>query len=196
MLVDYPEGTTPLTPEEKLDLIPDHITTRAELDRWEYENILKADNWVFRTTVKDILTESFVRRLHRKMFNDTWKWAGEYRQTEKNLGVEVWKIQPSVVDACSDAQYLIATGDPMGPDEVAIRLHHRLVSVHPFPNGNGRHGRLMADIVVMKVLGQPRFSWGHRGLGQSGGTRSKYLSALKIADSGHGFASLMAFARS
>ena len=141
------DGNTPLSPEEQDDLIPD-LTTKEELNEWERQNILEAYEWAFdRRNLHrhDSLTESYVRELHRRMFDQTWKWVGTYRTSEKNIGTAHYQIREALVALLGDARYWVEHAT-FGPDELAIRFHHRLVLIHPFANGNGRHARLMADV--------------------------------------------------
>ncbi|RPJ37955.1 MAG: mobile mystery protein B [Planctomycetaceae bacterium] len=193
-MIQYPEGATPLSEDEFQGLIPGHIVTRGELDAWEALNIDRAQRWLNRVRLWDVLSEPSVRLLHRKMFDETWTWAGQYRTTEKNLGVNVWQIQDEVPKLCADARYWIEHSI-FPQDEIGVRFHHRLVWIHPFPNGNGRHARLMADVLMQRVLGKPAFSWGGGPLEQVGELRKKYLDALHEADDGE-FGLLLSFARS
>ena len=193
-MIEYPEGATPLSEDELQGLIPAHIATRGQLDAWEALNIDKALRWLNRVRLLDVLSEPFVRLLHRKMFDITWTWAGKYRMTEKNLGIKVWQIQDEVPKLCEDAKYWIEH-DTFPPDEIAVRFHHKLAWIHPFPNGNGRHARLMADLLAKRVLSRPLFSWGGDPLEKAGAMRKKYLDALHEADHGE-FSSLLRFARS
>ena len=193
-MIEYPEGATPLSEDELQGLIPGHIVTRSQLDAWDALNIDKALRWLNRAKLGNVLSEPFVRQLHKKMFDITWRWAGQYRMTEKNLGIKVWQIQDEVPKLCGDARYWIEHRT-FPPDEIAVRFHHKLVWIHPFPNGNGRHARLMADILVKRVLGWPPFSWGGTSLERAGETRRKYLEALHEADH-YEFGPLLSFARS
>lgn len=192
-MIEYPEGATPLSEDEFQGLIPGHITTRGQLDAWEALNIDKALRWLNRVRLLDVLSEPFVRLLHRKMFDITWTWAGTYRMTEKTLGIKVWQIQDEVPKLCVDAKYWIEHGT-FAPDEIAVRFHHKLVWIHPFPNGNGRHARLMADLLAKEVLNRPAFSWGGGPLEKAGDMRRQYLDALHEADH-QKFGSLLHFAR-
>jgi Fic-DOC domain mobile mystery protein B len=192
-MIEYPAGATPLSEDEFQGLIPGHITTRGQLDAWEALNIDKALRWLNRVRLLDVLSEPFVRLLHRKMFDITWTWAGKYRMTEKTLGINVWQIQDEVPKLCADAKYWIEH-DTFPPDEIAVRFHHKLVWIHPFPNGNGRHARLMADLLAKEVLNRPAFSWGGGPLEKAGDMRRQYLDALHEADHGE-FDSLLHFAR-
>ncbi|MBN1509675.1 MAG: mobile mystery protein B [Sedimentisphaerales bacterium] len=193
-MIQYPEGATPLSDDELQGLIPGHIVTRRELDAWEALNIDGAHRWLNRVRLWDVLSEPFVRLLHRKMFDETWTWAGQYRTTEKNLGVKVWQIQDEVPKLCADARHWIEHST-FPQDEIGVRFHHRLVWIHPFPNGNGRHARLMADVLMKKVLGKPAFSWGGGPLEKAGELRKQYLDALHEADHDE-FGPLLSFARS
>jgi Fic-DOC domain mobile mystery protein B len=116
------------------------------------------------------------------MFDQTWKWAGQYRRTERNIGIPVQEIREKLVALFGDVRYWIAN-QTFSPDEIAVRFHHRLVAIHPFPNGNGRHARLMADLFLMK-LGRPAFTWGSRELVRQGEARARYLDAVRAADNG------------
>lgn len=194
MTVDlvYPPGATPLDPDERAGLIPGHIATQGELNEWEQLNIVQGENWA-RKQRKEILDEGFLRQLHRQLFGETWKWAGEFRKSDKNIGVDWLKIGVELKKLLDDTRYQIENAS-YPPDEIAVRFHHRLVAIHPFPNGNGRHARLMADLLVER-LGQPRFTWGSRSLVDAGDARKRYIAALQAADA-RDMTPLQAFARS
>jgi Fic-DOC domain mobile mystery protein B len=151
------EAATPLTPEEREALIPTYITLRRELNEVEQIGIADADRWAF-SRKRDVLDEAFLKRLHQRMFRDVWKWAGEFRNTPRNIGVEAWLIEPDLRQLLDDVRYWIEHA-AYSPDEIAVRFHHRLVFIHPFPNGNGRFSRLAADLLASR-LGRPRMSWG------------------------------------
>jgi Fic-DOC domain mobile mystery protein B len=188
------DGNTPLTPEELADLIPS-LATQEELNEWERENILHAREWAVgdRTSPKDMVSDEYVRRLHLKMFDQTWKWAGQYRGTDKNIGIPFHEVRESLAALFGNTRYWIENGT-FSPDEAGVRFHHRLVAIHPFPNGNGRHGRLIADVLVRK-LGRPVFTWGSVSLVTAGAARARYLDALHAADEGD-LKRLLEFARS
>lgn len=190
--LDHPPGATPLDADELASLIPGHITTQGELNEWEQLNIAQGENWA-RKQRKEILNEGFLRQLHKQMFGETWKWAGEFRKTDKNIGVDWLQIGVELKKLLDDAHYQIEHAS-YPPDEIAARFHHRLVAIHPFPNGNGRHARLMADLLVER-LGQPRFTWGSRSQADESETRQRYIAALQAADR-RDIAPLLAFARS
>jgi Fic-DOC domain mobile mystery protein B len=137
----YSPGATPVDPDEAAGLLPKHITIQAELNAWEEANIVTAENWAFRKRKRELLEESFVRELHRKMFNKTWRWAGTFRSSNKNTGVEWSQISTRLHDLLANTRYLMEQ-HVYPPDEMAVRFHHHLVWVHPFPNGNGRHARI------------------------------------------------------
>ena len=191
---DISDGNTPLAPEELADLIP-NLATKEELNEWERENILLAREWVTsdRTKPEEIASDAYIRKLHRRMFQETWKWAGQYRVTEKNIGVPVHEVRERLMELVGDVCYWIQNST-YSPDEIAVRFHHRLVLIHPFPNGNGRHARLMADVLVMK-FGRPAFSWGSANLVREGEARRKYLEAIRAADQGD-IQPLLKFSRS
>ena len=190
--LDYPPGATPLDADELASLIPGHIATQGQLNEWEQLNIVQGERWA-RKQRKEILDEGFLRRLHQRMFGETWKWAGEFRKSDKNIGVNWLLIGVELRKLLDDARYQVEHGS-FPADEIALRFHHRLVSIHPFPNGNGRHARTMADLLVER-LGQPRFSWGSQGLVDANDTRKDYIAALQAADA-RDIAPLLAFARS
>jgi Fic-DOC domain mobile mystery protein B len=177
----YPEGATPIDPDESEGLLLTHITTRAELDRWEQDNIVEALAWLDRTRPTEILNEHFIRKLHKRMFNHVWKWAGHFRHSDKNIGGPWHQISMNLKNLCDDVLLRIELQEE-SPDEMAVRFHHRLVSIHPFPNGNGRHSRLMTDILLENVLKSPRFTWGCEDLAKPGDTRKSYIAALQSAD--------------
>jgi len=194
MIFDAPEGATPLDPDEADGLLITHITTRAELDRWEQENIAETEAWAFRRAHPDILTEGFVKRLHKRMFGRVWRWAGLFRKTGKNIGLPAWQIATELRTLCDDCAFWIKH-DSYPPDEITVRFHHRLTAIHPFANGNGRHARLMADIILAHLLKQPRFTWGSGNLLNAGDCRKQYIDALRAADR-YDYGPLLAFVRS
>ena len=191
-LFETDEAGTPLSEEEKQGLIPTWITLRSELNEVERSGIINAEKWVFAKTQKNILTEDFIKNLHKKMFEDVWTWAGKFRTTERNIGVEPFQIPVKLRMLLDDTKFWIENKTYL-PDEIAVRFHHRLVWIHPFPNGNGRHSRLMTD-VLLKRLGQSRFSWGAGSLIGVSTLRAKYIQALKAADNGQ-YSLLLDFVR-
>jgi len=187
----YPKGATPLTGSEQADLIPHHITTQEALNRWEKANISQAEEWA--SVPLDILTIGFVRELHYHMFDVTWKWAGTFRSVDLNLGVSWHLINEEVKKLCDNTSYQIEQTTFL-LDEIALRFHHKLVCIHPFVNGNDRHARLIADLLI-KQLGNSPFHWGtYQDLIQQTSTRKQYIDALQAADHGD-YKSLITFAR-
>jgi len=193
--LDYLDGQTPLDEEEKEGLLIPTIATRGELDEFEQQNIEQAVQWTLTRNFKqpNIFTETFVRDVHKRMYNRVWAWAGEFRKTNKNIGVDKWQIPMELKKLLDDVIYWDAH-DTYSPEEIAIRFKHRIVSIHCFPNGNGRHSRLIADIFIEKIYKQPVFSWGVN-LSNEEDARNAYLKAVKTADSGD-YSLLMIFARS
>ncbi len=186
------DDATPLTDEERDGLIPTHIALRGELNELEQKNIAEADRWAF-DRKRNVLDEGFLRGLHRRMFDDVWRWAGEYRASQKNIGIESYRIQPELRQIIDDASYWIEH-QSYAPDELAVRFHHRLVFVHPFANGNGRWSRLAADLLIVRQGGS-RFTWGRANLQTEGEVRRAYIDALRAADK-HDLEPLIGFARS
>lgn len=193
--LDFTDGQTPLNEDEKQGLLITTITTRGELDEFEQLGVQKAIEWTMKRklNLQQILTEDFVRELHRRMFEDIWKWAGQFRASNKNLGVDKSHIRTELRKLLDDCRYWIEH-DVLAEDEIALRFSHRIVAIHPFSNGNGRHSRLIADILVSHGLGRPIFSWGSINLTAQGAARSAYLKALREADD-NDYRSLIDFAR-
>jgi Fic-DOC domain mobile mystery protein B len=186
------DANTPLEAEEREALIPSYITLRRELNEAEQVNIASAMKWLSSQRGK-LLDEKFLRRLHKEMFGQVWRWAGDYRTTPRNIGVEAYRIGMDVAQAIDDARYWVEH-ETYSPDEIAVRFSHRLVAIHPFPNGNGRFSRLVGDLLAQK-LGQPPFTWGRASLVDPTDTRNAYVEALRAADN-HDYDALIAFARS
>ena len=178
-LFEADDAATPLTSEEKLGLMPSYITFRRELNEAEQINVTRAEQWAF-SRKRDVLNEAYLRRLHKQMFQDVWTWAGEFRTSERNIGVEPWRIVTELRELLENVRYWIAH-QTYTADEIAARFHHKLVWIHCFANGNGRHGRLATDLLLVN-LGQPRFTWGRQSLVNAGDTRRSYVAALRAAD--------------
>lgn len=191
----YQEGQTPLDEDERDGLLIPSITTREELDEFEQQNIEQAIMWSLSRSfrLQTILTDDFIINVHKRMYGNVWAWAGEFRKTNKNIGVDKWQIATELKHLLDDAKYWI-DNNTFTPDEIAVRFKHRIVSIHCFPNGNGRHSRLMADIIIDKIFKQPVFSWGAN-LVHGSEPRTEYLKAVKAADKGE-IEPLIKFARS
>ena len=195
------EGATPIDSEDAKGLIPTWVATRGDLNAVEQENIARSMVWASTSprmhSLATLLTEESMKTLHKRMFGDVWKWAGTYRQHDSNMGAHWPYISTQVRELLADvlAQTADVENRPWPPDELAVRFHHRLVLIHPFPNGNGRHSRLAADLLV-NVLGEPAFSWGSENLNGSGRARRDYLDALRTADKLFDYSALLEFARS
>ena len=195
-LFNEPDDATPLTPSERDGLKQSWITTRHDLNEAEQENILKGAAWARRARSRkplDLLRDDFSLNLHKRMFGDVWNWAGTYRRTERNIGIDPIRIAAEVPMMFDDLRYWVDHQTFLA-DEIAVRLHHRLVAIHPFPNGNGRHARLMADLLIERMGGKS-FSWGGGSLADTGQLRAAYVKALRIADN-HNIGPLLSFARS
>jgi Fic-DOC domain mobile mystery protein B len=186
------DAATPLSPDEMKGLIPSYITLRRELNEAEQIGIFAAEKWAF-SRKRDVLDEAFLRRLHKRMFKDIWRWAGEFRSTPRNIGVDAWNISSMLRDLIEDTRCWVLH-QVYPADEIAARFHHRLVLIHPFPNGNGRHARLAADLLLV-MLGEERFTWGRLSLANAGVVRKTYVAALRAADN-HDLQPLLVFVRS
>jgi Fic-DOC domain mobile mystery protein B len=192
----YIAGQTPLDEEEKRDLIPS-LVTREDLDAFEQENILEARKWVMQkaTLAKlDVFTEKFLLNLHKRMYGHVWKWAGTFRKSNKNIGVDRIYIITELHQLLGDAAYWLEHKTyPIS--DLAVIFHHRLVKIHLFPNGNGRHARMCADVIVAKFGGE-KLSWGgNSDLTKPDEIRTRYIAALREADGGN-YEPILAFARS
>ncbi|MGZ3749216.1 MAG: mobile mystery protein B, partial [Pseudobdellovibrionaceae bacterium] len=193
----YPPGATPLNPNEIAGLKLSYISTQKELNAAEQDNILQGEKWAFSKKRKIFLTERFMRDLHKKMFGHVWAWAGTYRTSDKSIGVEWYKIPTEMNKLIGDVSYWL-THETYPIDEIAARFHHRLVYVHPFPNGNGRWARVMADVLLFN-LGLQRFTWGAQkkagSLDAHNDVRAKYIHSLQTADA-RNYSELLKFVRS
>ncbi|MCY4461594.1 MAG: mobile mystery protein B [Albidovulum sp.] len=192
-LFDEPADATPLEPDEREGLLQTWITYRRDLNEAEQTNVAAGTAWAQRVRSHDLLTEKFLRQLHKRLFGDVWDWAGKLRMTERNIGIEPVQIPVGLRMAFDDAECWIER-ETFPPDEIAVRLHHRLVAIHPFPNGNGRTTRLMGDLVATR-LGREPLTWGRRNLTDASETRTRYIASLRAADS-HDYVPLLVFARS
>lgn len=211
MKFEYPAGATPLDPDEIVGLIPDHITTQAELNEWEQANILEAEMWFSASrfaynnvstagnvtgghdtspNITELLDITLLQQIHKRMFNKTWRWAGQFRKSNKNIGPDWIYVPVHLKELLEDIKYQV-TNHSYEISEIAARLHHRLVTIHPFPNGNGRHARLVTDHFLV-ANNQPRFSWGQSNLYENSIIRKEYIKALQAADK-HDYSALLAF---
>jgi len=193
--MEYINDQTPLDEDEKEGLLIATITTRSDLDQFEQLNIEKAVAWTIHRNFNknSLFTEDFIKALHTRMFSEVWEWAGSYRRSNKNIGVDWIKIGVELKLLIDDAVYWI-DNKTFDPDEIAIRFKHRLVKIHCFPNGNGRHSRMMADIIISSVYDEEVFSWKLSNMVKPDETRKEYIRAIKLADKGE-IQALLQFAR-
>ena len=194
--IDPVNGQTPLDDEEKEGLLIKSITTRSELDELEQQNIEKAMLWLKskKFSAEQILSEKFVKELHRHMYGEVWKWAGVFRKTDKNIGTSKHQISTELKQLLDDCIYWMQHHS-YADAEIAIRLKHRIVAIHCFANGNGRHSRLIADVMMEKIFRLAPFTWGAADLAKQKDIRIAYIKALKKADAGD-YKELLAFAKS
>ena len=179
---EYAPGATPIDADEAAGLIPSHLTLQRELNEYEEANILQAMDWLFGRRRGDPLDPRFVHTVHRRMFDQTWEWAGRARRSDKNIGVRWYEIPVHLSQMLGDVRVQVEH-KAFPPTEIVARYHHRLVSIHVFPNGNGRHARLMADLLLTDLVGR-RFEWGRQSLTSAGEVRARYIAALRAADGG------------
>ena len=182
----YKDGQTPLDEDEKEGLKINSITTQGELDEFEQLNIEKAVEWTIHSNLKSkkVLTEIFIKNLHKKMYGDVWKWAGEFRKSEKTIGIPWIQIRIELRHLLDDSKYWV-DNKTYSPEEIAIRFKHRIVAIHCFPNGNGRHSRMMADIIIESIFEKEIFSWHKSNMVKADETRKVYITALRQADNGN-----------
>jgi len=196
LILDNQPGQTPLDEDEKEGLLITTIINRSELDEFEQKNIEEAIQWTLGRKLKPttLFSEAFILQLHYRMYGQVWAWAGSYRKTNKNIGVDKWQIPVAIKTLLDDVLFWV-NNQTMSPETIAIHFKHRLVSIHCFANGNGRHSRLMADLIISKVYGQTEFSWGSANPKEADLQRDQYLQALRAADKGD-MSLLMDFAKS
>lgn len=194
MTFEEPDGATPLDPDEAVGLKLSHISTREELNRWEQENINQAYSWCERRrNKKNVVSEEFLTTLHKQMFGKVWQWAGDFRRSDKSIGIDWVQVPIELRQLLNDVNYWIEH-ETFPSDEIAIRFHHRLVWIHLFPNGNGRHARLATDRLLIDVFDLEPFTWGNTNMDRQGDVRSQYIQALRQADN-HDYSELMGFVR-
>jgi len=183
--LEYLDGRTPLDENEKEGLLIKTISTRGELDEFEQLNIEKAVEWTIsiKFQTEDIISEQFIKLLHNKMFCEVWSWAGKFRKTNKNIGVDKYLITEELRRLIDDCKFWIEN-KIYSKDGIAIRFKHRLVKIHCFPNGNGRHSRLMADVIISKIFEKKYFTWSSSNINKKSEARTNYLKAIKKADKG------------
>lgn len=182
---ETPSGATPLNADELKGLLIDTISTQAELNFAEQQSIIESSKWIYSTNHKNILSDIFFRKLHRKMFESIWDWAGIYRASEKNIGIEPYKIAGEIKKLCDDCEYWIKHNTFDWP-ELAARFHHKVVWIHPFANGNGRFARILTDI-LLKEHRQLLLSWGRNTFNgddfmSESKLRAEYIASLREAD--------------
>lgn len=195
LILQYKDGQTPLNIEQINGLKIKTIVTQAQLNEFEQANINDALLGLSsKRKIKNILSEGFIVQLHKSMFGMVWKWAGKFRHTETNIGIEWTRIPIELRKLLDDTKFWVEH-QTYGPDEIALRFKHRLVAIHCFPNGNGRHSRIMADLIAVHLLDRNKFNWGNSSLVASSEQRKNYLKALQLADQGN-FSELLIFARS
>lgn len=191
-IVGEPDGSTPLDSDEMAGLLFKHVTTRGELDQLEQANIDEGMQWIKKQKNPDVLTEGFTCELHKRLFGKVWKWAGSFRKTEKNNGIDLVQISFQLRQLLDDVKYWL-DNNTYPPKELAARFHHKLVYIHLFPNGNGRHGRIMADALLTKLMNEEGIDWaGGFALEKMNTRRDHYIDALRSAD-GHDFDALFEF---
>lgn len=196
IILTYQDGQTPLDEDEKEGLLIKSITTQGELNEAEQLNIESAVEWTIRKKISqaEIVSEDFILQLHKRMYGEVWRWAGTFRKTNKNIGVDKFQIGIELKALIDDTAYWIEN-KIYDEEELAIRFKHRIVNIHCFPNGNGRHSRLMADVIISDIFGKSVFSWSMQNLIKQGEARANYLAAIRAADNGD-FGPLLRFARS
>ncbi len=176
------EGATPL--EDVSDLIPTHILSRDELNEWEAANILKASRRFMARRKEAKITIEWLKSVHRAMFDDTWAWAGKFRRKNFNIGADWHLIPEQMKSLVDDINFWEEADNSLNLFEQSVRIHHRLVKIHPFINGNGRHARLVSDIFLY-THNEKLPKWPDKELIDKSDVRKKYIFALQAADKGN-----------
>lgn len=192
-----PEGATPFGPDDIEGLKLSYISTRAQLDAAEFDNIASAGGWARRRAQlgpAEVLTVGFLLELHKRMFGQVWDWAGTWRRRATNIGVDWPQIPQDIANTLADALYW-HQHTTLDADGIAVRLHHRVAQIHPFPNGNGRLARFIADLYLISTGAEP-FTWGRGTLTASGDVRSMYIGILQTTDTTGDYEAMIGFARS
>ena len=172
-------------------MLPSYITLRHELNEAEQRNILEATKWAS-VRKRDVLAPGFLDNLHKRMFNNVWRWAGIHRRSGKTIGIDAYRIPQELAQLMDDCRDWIQNRS-FEPDEIAVRFHHKLVWIHPYSNGNGHHARIATDL-LLHMMGRPEFTWGSENLADSGTVRKAYIEALRSADR-HDYKPLLEFVR-
>jgi len=185
LVFEYEDGQTPLSEEEKEGILSKTISTHGDLDELEQANIESALLWVKgkKFNKEEVLSEDFIKKLHKKMFGDVWRWAGDFRRSEKNIGISWTSIGVELRKLLDNTLFLIEN-EVLPSDEIAIDFKHKLVNIHCFPNGNGRHSRMMADIIIEKIYEETIFSWNSSNMVKADETRANYINAIRKGDDG------------
>lgn len=181
-------GRTSLTVQDLQGLKLPFVKTRAQLSAVEGPNIVSGKQATLtsrKSRVPNMLSVEYLRELHSRMFNDVWDWAAQIPSTElqNEFAASVPGIRPQLSILYADAIEYWLNDKRMTPEEFAVRVHHRVVKIHPFRNGNGRHSRLLADLLLSENFGLETFTWGGSAqLGAGDLYRQPYLEGLKAAD--------------
>ena len=184
MTFEDPDGATPLGPDEMRGLKFKHVATRGELDELEQANMQEGLRWLFARKRGDVLDDAFLRTMHMRLFGDVWNWAGTFRQRELNIGIDPLQIAVQLRMLLDDARYW-AEEEVFVPLEAAARFHHRLVEIHLFPNGNGRHARIATDLYLRDYFKHSGIIWsGVKDLQVNSERRDAYIASLRSADAG------------
>lgn len=182
MLFNYPIGATPLN--DYSGLIPKTILTQNDLNRAEAENIFLAQKkYLFGNigSPKYWFNIPTLKAIHKAMFGNVWVWAGDFRKSITSIGIEPYKVPYQLGELCADVDAWVHNCDGLGILEQAARIHHRLVLIHPFENGNGRFSRLIADRYLL-AFDCKHPNWPY--LEDNDAIRSQYIASLKAADRG------------
>jgi Fic-DOC domain mobile mystery protein B len=182
-ITDQPEGATPL--DDISGLLRRDITTRGQLDEAETLNILGAVDWIERGRLRDVFTVDFYERLHSRMYDDVWEWAGDLRSVtgaRPNIGVPPEMVPIELGRVAMEFNWEWQNSDQTNLLPFIAKYHHALVWVHPFNNGNGRWSRLACDVVMKRLAKKPLITWATDTLNVDSGERSQYINALKMAD--------------
>lgn len=177
-----------MDPDARQFLLPEHadVATNNELNELEALNIADAFAWADDQTwqTADFFTQHVLREIHAKMFDQVWVWAGTYRSREVNIGnCPPEEISTRLEQVLGNLSYQSENG--RSAHDVCTALHHCIAQIHPFPNGNGRHARLVARLLAQTMgLERSSLTWGSTEYADEDTRKAAYISSLRAADDG------------
>ena len=173
-------GQTPLPPELQKGLISKNVQTIGELDEYEEQNIAEGMVWLEDSNANS-LNYSFWLRLHKKLFGNVWNWAGEIRSHDLGNADFLYpeKVRPALMQLIGDAEYWFKN-DTYPKKETIARIHEKLLTIHPFANGNGRWSRILTEYICKQnKIDIPK--WNLKSKDDPQKRRKEYIEAVELA---------------